>query len=363
MAFEATRKEWSSLYVFFRLLADGYLNSSVISKGSGKEEMEQWLVAAIRREEHDGSRNYILVGEKIRIVGKEIDKFVARTDFAVAADTIIKALKENPEAIVASPQGIEQFLDECSIFDLKPQDVKRIDFYIAFWNIQMPEIGFTVQSRLGGMVPLLDGGRTANLKFELGGIKFAVPMVNKVNALEGSNPVKERIGMIERLGGVLKYSDVADRVFRSNLCMVDLHFPRMLAAMLRIMYAEDMTKVNELVERVKEINPLKIKEELVAKHGFYEYKMKLFLTALATGMRPAKIFKGTDSSLSGCILMDVEGNLTGYHQMENKIFEDFLYGSTRLERGSTEKDKYGYIEKENGVYYLKLNLKIGFIKR
>lgn len=64
------------------------------------------------------------------------------------------------------------------------------------------------------MNPLLDGGRTANLKLEQTGIKFAVPTVNKINALpESANEVAERMLMIERLGGILKYADVADRVF------------------------------------------------------------------------------------------------------------------------------------------------------
>ena len=59
------------------------------------------------------------------------------------------------------------------------------------------------------MNPLLDGGRTANLKLEQSGVKFAVPTVNKVNALpESSTEVAERMMMIERLGGVLKYADV-----------------------------------------------------------------------------------------------------------------------------------------------------------
>ena len=30
---------------------------------------------------------------------------------------------------------------------------------------------------------------------------------------------------------------------------------------------------------------------------------------------------------------------------------------------SLDKDKYGFLEKENGVYYFKLNAKIGLVKR
>ena len=41
----------------------------------------------------------------------------------------------------------------------------------------------------------------------------------------------------------------------------------------------------------------------------------------------------------------------------------FLFRNTRLEKGSLDKDKYGFLEKENGVYYFKLNAKIGLVKR
>ena len=37
------------------------------------------------------------------------------------------------------------------------------------------------------------------------------------------------------------------------------------------------------------------------------------------------------------------------------VFADFLFVNSRFEKSSTEKDKYGYLERENGVYYFKLN--------
>ena len=46
-----------------------------------------------------------------------------------------------------------------------------------------------------------------------------------------------------------------------------------------------------------------------------------------------------------------------------QVMEDFLFRNTRLEKGSLDKDKYGFLEKENGVYYFKLNAKIGLVKR
>ena len=91
--------------------------------------------------------------------------------------------------------------------------------------------------------------------------------------------------------------------------------------------------------------------------------MKEFLLALALGMRPAKMYNGADSAVAGFILVDGAGELDCYQKAERQVFADFLYYNTRLEKGPTAKDKYGYLEKENGVYYFKLNLKIGLLKR
>lgn len=361
MAFEATKKEWCELYTFFRLLADGKV---VLGTAEAKAGEVSWPVAMIQREEHDGTRRYYIEEETIRIEGETGVKSMPREDFGIVAGLILQAVKSSSENDVTSPDGVEEFLDEAGIFDLEAKTEDRTDFSVAFWHPEAPLRGFNVRSRLGAMNPLLDGGRTANLKLEQSGVKFANPTVNKVNALpESPNEVAERMMMIERLGGVLKYSDVADRVFRSNLSMIDLHFPRVLTEMVRIMHLDGISRISELTEIIKQMNPLKIKDELINKHKFYEFKMKQFLMALALGMRPAKIYNGLDSAVEGILLVDGSGDVLCYHKSEKQAMEDFLFLNTRLEKGSLEKDKYGFLERENGVYYFKLNVKIGLVKR
>ncbi len=373
--FKATKRELGEIYAFFRLLAEGkvYMGTSRVQK----EENGCRPVVMLQREEHDGTRRYYIEETEVRMVSGEVDRngrFVPkseggetcfpRADFSEAADCVLDLLKHSPGEVVEVPDGLEGFLDAVRIYDLEAKTDDRTDFKLAFWHVDAPLTGFCVRCRLSPMNPLLDGGRTANLKLEQTGVKFAVPTVNKVNALpESPGEVAERMRMIERLGGVLKYSDVADRVFRCNLLMIDLHFPRMLAEMVRLMHLEGITRVSELTERIKEINPLKIKDELIQKHGFYEYKMKQFLLALALGMRPAKIFRGTDSAVEGMLLVDGEGEVLCYHQSCRQDFAEFLYQNTRFEKGAPEKDKYGFLERENGTWYFKLNVKIGLVKR
>lgn len=374
MAFSATKRELGELYTFFRLLADGAVSLGMPQ--AVKNDTKRWPVAMIQREEHDGTRRYYIEQDEVRIVTGTLDKnktFIAnaeggrnfpREDFGDAAALILHTLKTVSGEEIEISEGLEAFLDAVNIYDLEANTDDRTDLSVAFWHPEAPLTGFSVRCRLAPMNPLLDGGRTANLKLEQSGIKFAVPTVNKVNALsESPTEVAERMLMIERLGGVLKYSDVADRVFRCNLLMIDLHFPRMLAEMVRIMHLDGITRVSELTERIKEMNVLKIKDELINKHGFYEFKMKQFLLALALGMRPAKIYNGTDSAVGGMFLTDGNGEVLCYHKSERQTFADFLYQNSRFEKSSVDKDKYGFLERENGVYYFKLNVKIGLIKR
>lgn len=372
MSFQATKRELGELYTFFRLLADGRVNRG----GTQGEALpgKSLPISYIQRIEHDGARRYFPEGEFIRVqsgewtkagefVPADVDEAFECADFADAAELILHLLKTETGQEVEVPEALEAFLDAVRIFDLEAKTDDRTDFSVAFYSSEMPASGFVVRCRLSPMNPLLDGGRTANLKFEQQGVKFAVPTVNKVNALpESPNEVAERMLMIERLGGVLKYSDVADKVFRSNLLMIDLHFPRLLAEMVRLMHLDGTTRISDLTEQMRHINPLKIKDELITKHGFYEYKVKQFLMALALGMRPAKIFNGTHSAIEGMMLTNAKGEVVCYHTSDEASFAQFLFLNTRLEKGALEKDKYGFLERENGLWYFKLNVKIGLVK-
>ena len=360
MSFTATKKEWSEIYIIFRLLSEATISRFV----SKEEAYKQAPVALLQREEHDGTRQYIIEEEYIHMVGETMDKRVSRATFKECAAQILAAMKASSDEKVASTDYIESFLDEVEIFNLEAKTEDRTDFYIAFYHVDAPLMGVSSRSKIGKLYPLLDGGRSANLKFELVGNKFSVPTVQNINALTGENGgVLARIQQIQLLGGALKYADVADRVFRSNLSMIDLHFPRLLAEMVRLMQLTGIVRVNELTKELIALNPLKINNELIQKHNFYEHKIKDFLLTVALGMRPAKIYRGEETAIDAFLLLNGDGTLQFYEKNEADHFKDFLFNNTRLEHGTTEKDKYGFLEKENGVYYFKLNAKLGLTKR
>ena len=358
----ATRREWNELYTFFSVLAEGKLAAGTAAGEAGK----QLPVVAVRRHEHDGDRLYRIEENVIHVTGETMDERFPREDFATVAGLILTVLTGSHEDEPEAPEAVEAFLDAVKIYDMEAETDDRTDMYVYFYTLETEPVGVRIYSRLCGMSPLLDGGRTANLKFEQTGVRFSQPAVNKINTAADADNVAEvarRMLYIESMGGMLKYSDVADKIFRSNLLMIDLHFPRVLAEMTRILHLDNVSRVDELTALIEERNPLKIKDELIHKHGYYRHKMKTFLLALAFGMRPAKMYNGTDSAVSGFIMVDGQGGKLCYSKADTPTFADYLFTHTRLEKGLPEKDKYGYLERENRLYYLKLNLKIGFVRK
>lgn len=279
------------------------------------------------------------------------------------------------DALIDIDDAMEAFLD-----DIQMQSIGGVSegpFHILL-GINGQKTAVTgVLNRLGSVTTrLLDGGRAANLKLLQTGTRFAQPMAQKVN-YEGeellaetknsteaiSRVIRERMVMIERMGSSLKYEDVADKVFRCNLAMIDLHMGRLLTEMVRISYLEDTVRLDELVQRINEENPLKVKQDLIDKHHYYEHKLRQLLFACLGGMRPAKIFTGIDNLPAFFLLLTPDGTPVLFDASDRDLLSRFLLLNSRLERGSLEKDHYGVLERENNQYFFKLNLKLSLTKR
>ena len=78
MAFEA-KESGASFTPFSACLADGYVYAG--TPDVKRNEVQKLPVAMVQREEHDGTRRYILEDEAtVRICGEKIDKQIPRGD-------------------------------------------------------------------------------------------------------------------------------------------------------------------------------------------------------------------------------------------------------------------------------------------
>lgn len=388
--FTISRKEWIELVALMKVMSKPKLawsnNKGLPIKGRTAR------LECIQRKELNGFRTYRRIeveteegkAEAIEITNADTQqrRTVDAELWADAANHAAELLRTAPssaegggDAMLEIDDAMEAFLD-----DIEMQSIGGISE--GPWHILLGINGQKtavtgVLNRLGSVTTrLLDGGRAANLKLLQTGTRFAQPMAQKVNyegqeLLEQSNHsteaisrvVRDRMVMIERMGSSLKYDDVADKVFRCNLAMIDLHMGRLLTEMVRMSYLEDIVRIDELLQRINEENPLKVKQELIDKHHYYEHKLRQLLFACLGGMRPAKIFTGIDNLPAYFLLLTPDGTPVLFDASDRDLLSRFLQLNSRLERGSLAKDHYGVLERENNQYFFKLNLKISLTKR
>lgn len=362
--FESSRKEWTELLALLRLLNSPTLPCADI-RGRASEVSRQ--VDYVQRLESNGTRTYRRTDAGISITTDledghapilvELDLWEQATTHAF--DLLRQAENEN---FVLVDDEMEAWLDEIQMLSIGGTAEGQHHLLLAL-DGAAPQL-VTLLSRAGAVpTRLLDGGRAANIKLEQTGTRFATPMAAKVNYLESEETVRDRMLLVERMGSNLKYYNVADRVFRANLSLIDLHLGRLLCEMLRFSYMENMLRMDELLAAMRVLNPLKVSTELIEKHRYYEHQLARLLLACIAGMRPGKIYRGETSLTPHVLLLMPDSQLVHFDGQNRELLSDFLLRNTRLERGSMEKDKYGSLERENNVYYFKLNLKIGLTKR
>src|SRR5690606_8845350 len=103
------------------------------------------------------------------------------------------------------------------------------------------------------------------------------------------------------LGGKLEFYNTQNLTFQNNLILIDSALPKILAECLIYFYTSKFSKISQLVEELDRLNPLKY--NLSYNHPFYQYKIKRFLTDIALGMMPSKVWTGELDSTGGYLIV------------------------------------------------------------
>lgn len=158
----------------------------------------------------------------------------------------------------------------------------------------------------------------------------------------------------------ISYHSMENDVFESNLQLIDGDLPKICGYMLKEYYSSGINTVKSSLESLSVHNP--IGYDLSKGHPFYEYKFKKFLAECALGMLPSKVWDGTADATGGYIIVREDGEVLCYHLFNRNEFETYLINNTKFETASTSRHEFGSIYKDNGKYYIKLNLQVRFIK-
>ena len=351
--------EWSELYALFKLLGDKELYS-------GNEDLLKiddlvYPIIKILKTENSNIFEYVFNEDSnviISIDEKEIVR-IPVSDFKDKAEELLSKIKETSGNAFSIPE-IETFMDTFNSHTLKAKSSVKTDINIMIHDLktnQTPILGFSIKSQLGEPSTLLNAGKTTNFIYEIKNTNLTYEDLEQINSCK---TISKKIKLIHEKSGYLVYSNLENNTFKNNLRLIDSCLDEIVAKILLIRYSFSENRLKSLVSGLNQNNPLNY--DISENHDFYSYKIKRLLTDIALGMVPAKVWDGKYDSTGGYLVIKEDGDILCYHIYNKNDFEDYLLNNTKLETASNSRHDFGYVYKDGGHYFIKLNLQIRFLK-
>ena len=349
--------EWSEVYALFKLLGDKQLFAG--DADLNKVEQLFYPIIKIIRNESGGNFEYEINGDLVIISGGKQELRIPVKTFTEQSAKLLATIKGSNGAF--SIPEIETFMKSINCSSLKAKSTSKSDIRIIIHDQrinQTAELGFSIKSQLGGQATLLNAGKTTNFIYQITNFLPTENQEKTINEIDTKSKIKDRIESVKHFGGNLDYLSLGQDVFKNNLVLIDSLLPNILAEIVKTFYTSSLSSIKDLTEHINKINPLNYDNQFA--HTFYEYKIKRFLTDVALGMTPSKVWNGIYDATGGYLIVKENGDVLCYHIYNRNQFEDYLFQNTKLETASSSRHEFGKIYTENGKAYFKLNLQIRF---
>jgi len=347
--------EWSEVYVFFKLLADGKLHSA--SSDLSFHEESYYPIVKIIRQQKDFSYDYEISGSDVRISSNhktEPDILISRNAFENAARELIQAI-----AIAQgnfSVPAAESIINDAHISSLKEPHSNKGDISILAHDSRIgkeTEMAFSIKSQLGSASTLLNASGATNFQFVINS-SLTDLRIEELNSLG----IKALIQQLISDDIKITFSKTNNAQFASNLQMIDSKMPQIIATMLLAYYAGTGTTLSDLTHAVEDMDPVTFGPN---NSSFYTHKIKTLLSDVALGMTPSRPWKGEYDATGGYIIVRPDGQVVCFHAYNREEFRDYLLVSTKFETGSRRKHNFGRLYRMDGGICIDLNLQIRFV--
>jgi type II restriction enzyme len=360
MALTGNKGEWSEIYTLLKVLADKQLYAG----DSELKKIEKLIFPVIKilRDESSGTYEFGYDKDLVVIKGIKEEFRLPIVDFQTQAVKLLNEIKSSSNSTFSIPE-IETFINSFNCKTLKAKSSVKSDIKIVIHDHRTgttPELGFSIKSQLGGASTLLNAGKTTNFIYRVDGVSLSKAKIEEINAITSRSKIKDRIEKINEGAGFLKFIKTENSTLGNNLTLIDSSLPVIIAEILLKFNSSSQSKTSDLVSDITKRNPLDYNIE--NNHPFYAYKIKRFLTDIALGMMPSKVWTGELDATGGYLIVKENGDILCYHIYNRNEFEDYLLNNTKLETASSSRHDFGSIYEIDGVCYFKLNLQIRFVK-
>lgn len=352
--------EWSEIYTLLKIIAD----KNLYAGDSDLNRIKNLIFPIIKvlRDESSGTYQYSYDSDLVVITGNEEEFRISINEFREKAAFLLAKLKESTSSTFSIPE-VENFINSFSCVSLKAKSSVKSDIRVVIHDQRTgitPELGFSIKSQLGGASTLLNAGKTTNLIYRIINPKLSESKITEINSINTRSKIKDRLEQINEHSEGIEFVRTESATFGDNLILIDSFLPSLISQMVYQFYSTANSKTVDLLKSVTALNPLNFNTR--SNHPFYSYKIKRFLTDIALGMMPSKVWTGELDATGGYLIVKEDGEILCYHIYNRNEFEDYLIDNTKLETASSTRHDFGTIYSESNDLFFKLNLQIRFIK-
>lgn len=351
--------EWSEIYTLLKVIAD----KKLFAGDSDLKKIETLIfpIVKVLRDETDGSFEFNYDKDLVIVKNDNKEFRISVTEFKKQAHFLLTKLKDKTNTTFSIPE-VETFINSFNSKTIKAKSTVKSDIRIVIHDQRTgtnPELGFSIKSQLGGASTLLNAGKTTNFIYKLNKLNLSAKQILEINAIDTSSKIKDRIKELQKLKGKFLFVNPESSVFENNLVLIDSSLPKIISEILFLFFTSSFSNTSDLVNEISKTNPLGF--NLENNHPFYSYKIKRFLTDIALGMMPSKVWIGELDATGGFLVVKDDGEILCYHIYNRNEFEDYLFTNTKLETASSTRHDFGMVYEQDGQLYFKLNLQIRFL--
>lgn len=365
---KGNKGEWSEVYIFLKLLNDGKLY--IADKNLNAVKNVFLNIIKILRENYS-----YFTGKTVRILLND-EKLTAQIPLEkihIYKDKIWSLIQSKlaGNSIVASDE-ISSFFDEMKISKLRAPSSKTDDIKMEvqdYRNGINSIVGFSCKSSFSAEATLFNASKdNTNFRFKLTG-KINDEIMERFNNTfdsKGHTGIGERMHFLKGSKCGLEFIKACKDTAERNLILSGgMELPEIVGAMLKFYYFENEGKsensscsaaLNYIVS--KNISGYKYSDN----YAIYERKIGTLLYDMFCGMRLSTDWNGKSSVNGGYIVVKNDGDVVAFHSTIADEFKQFLIRQLGFESPSATRHNYMKIEKENGEYFINLNLQIRFKK-
>lgn len=348
--------EWSEIYTILFLLI--YPDLVIANSKLNAIAKDLYKLKEIKRtDSFNGVFEYILKGNDVEIHNNDkLEYVISLIELNENKNKILQAINNAPSGDGAFEiEGIDGLLYKLTKGEkLKAKSLSKEDLEAIVHDFRLgrdADLKYSIKSSLGRPATLLNSSQRTNFLYSVEGLSDE--QAAEINAIDTSSKLLDRIKLIEKYGGVIKFEKVTDEIFDYNLKMIDSKMPEYLGNAI----------LDSYIKNEKNLKELFLNSNQFSDSAFAMKKLGQFLEAVSFGFLPGKKWDGFNEVNGGLLIVKSNGNVVVldlvYYRKEvlNYIIEE-----TKLDTPSTTRYHQLELSRKGDKHQFTLNLQVRYKK-